>query len=525
MSRFALRSGWVIAVGVVACLLVCAGAAFVAVQYATAASVGETQPAQGSLLRTSDVVVSATLPGLDPESATVELTVDGRSIPADELEVVSGAVRATVSLPDGPHWAKVTVLTDNMFARRMVSNWSFSIDTVTPVVIVTNPASILAFNTDPVVLRLAFREPVDVVLTVDGEEVALESPTAADGTQDPTDPYVVEASAELSLAPGAHRLSVTATDRAGNVGTKGWSAWVDFKTPEVELLGWPGESWKNYAALLPLEVADDQPEGVRAVVRLDGATVEVPSTPSPDNPDDVRFVIDTGELFEGRHTLEYRVIDRGGNSVEGSYRFLVDTSRSLGERPLGPGAEGNDVKALQRALRSRGLTEQEVTGVYDEDTAQAVTAFKASRGLSEGPVLDMEALVGLLGSIIIDRSERKLYLYDGDTLVKTYRVAVGQPQYPTPTGSYRIINKTRNPTWTPPPSPWADGLEPVPPGPDNPLGTRWMGLSAPHVGIHGTYASSSIGTAASHGCIRMHVRDAEDLFDRVYVGTPVKIVP
>jgi lipoprotein-anchoring transpeptidase ErfK/SrfK len=67
-------------------------------------------------------------------------------------------------------------------------------------------------------------------------------------------------------------------------------------------------------------------------------------------------------------------------------------------------------------------------------------------------------------------------------------------------------------------------MEPMGPGEGNPIGTRWMGLDSPGIGIHGTYESASIGTATSHGCIRMYLKEAEDLFERVYVGTPVEIV-
>ena len=80
-----------------------------------------------------------------------------------------------------------------------------------------------------------------------------------------------------------------------------------------------------------------------------------------------------------------------------------------------------------------------------------------------------------------------------------------------------------NPWWLPPDSPWAAGKKPIPPGPGNPLGTRWMGLSAPGVGIHGTPDDASIGYSASHGCIRMHIPDAEWLFHHVKLGTPVVI--
>src|ERR671934_21713 len=87
-----------------------------------------------------------------------------------------------------------------------------------------------------------------------------------------------------------------------------------------------------------------------------------------------------------------------------------------------------------------------------------------------------------------------------------------------------VIVKWRNPWWYPPNSPWARGLKPIPPGPGNPLGTRWMGLSAPGVGIHGTPDDASIGYSLSHGCIRMHIPDAEWLFEHVNIGTTVFIV-
>ena len=89
---------------------------------------------------------------------------------------------------------------------------------------------------------------------------------------------------------------------------------------------------------------------------------------------------------------------------------------------------------------------------------------------------------------------------------------------------FRIVDKQENPWWTPPTSSWAQGLKPVPPGPGNPLGTRWMGLAAPGVGIHGTPDDASIGYSGSHGCIRMHIPDAEWLFEHVGVGTPVVIL-
>jgi hypothetical protein len=127
-------------------------------------------------------------------------------------------------------------------------------------------------------------------------------------------------------------------------------------------------------------------------------------------------------------------------------------------------------------------------------------------------------------TIVIRRESRRLYLYRNTSLVRVFRIAVGTAQYPTPLGRYSVISKERNPTWDPPSSPWAAGLGPVPPGPSNPLGTRWIGTSAPAIGIHGTPQPWTVGTQASHGCIRMYMREVEWLFERVRVGTPVFMV-
>jgi L,D-transpeptidase catalytic domain len=126
--------------------------------------------------------------------------------------------------------------------------------------------------------------------------------------------------------------------------------------------------------------------------------------------------------------------------------------------------------------------------------------------------------------VVIARESKKLTLYDAQRVVRTFPIATGQASYPTPLGSFGIATKQRNPWWYPPPdSDWAAGKEPIPPGPGNPLGTRWMGLTAPLVGIHGTPDAASIGYSASHGCIRMLIPDADWLFDRVELGTPVVI--
>jgi lipoprotein-anchoring transpeptidase ErfK/SrfK len=139
-------------------------------------------------------------------------------------------------------------------------------------------------------------------------------------------------------------------------------------------------------------------------------------------------------------------------------------------------------------------------------------------------VLEPARTVANFGAVIvIRRGVNQLRYYRGAQLMRKFGVATGQSVYPTPTGMFSIVDKQLNPWWLPPDSDWARGKDPIPPGPGNPLGTRWMGLSAPGVGIHGTPDDASIGYSASHGCIRMHISDAEWVFHHVELGTPVVI--
>jgi lipoprotein-anchoring transpeptidase ErfK/SrfK len=127
--------------------------------------------------------------------------------------------------------------------------------------------------------------------------------------------------------------------------------------------------------------------------------------------------------------------------------------------------------------------------------------------------------------LLISTSANRLVFYRDGKVAKTYGVATGTGGYPTPHGQWRITAKRMNPTWYNPNSEWSQGMPAfIPPGPRNPLGTRALNLSASGIRIHGTPDSWSIGTNASHGCIRMHMRDVEELFEQVEVGTPVLIV-
>jgi lipoprotein-anchoring transpeptidase ErfK/SrfK len=127
--------------------------------------------------------------------------------------------------------------------------------------------------------------------------------------------------------------------------------------------------------------------------------------------------------------------------------------------------------------------------------------------------------------ILINRGGFELRYYHRLKLQKTYPIAVGQQGLETPAGLYDIQDKQVNPSWHVPNSPWAGALagQVIPPGPQDPIKARWMGIDG-GAGIHGTEEVGSLGSAASHGCIRMAIPDVIALYDKVNVGTPVYII-
>jgi lipoprotein-anchoring transpeptidase ErfK/SrfK len=175
-----------------------------------------------------------------------------------------------------------------------------------------------------------------------------------------------------------------------------------------------------------------------------------------------------------------------------------------------------------REVRDKPLAAQLVTALTDPRSAREI---RAKRSVVRAKVRSKD-LARRYGTVItISKSSFRLRLFKRLKLSKSYGVAVGQPAYPTPSGLFSIANKAVNPAWTAPDSPWAGAYrnETVPGGSaENPLKARWMGIVS-GVGIHGTGIPGSIGTMASHGCIRMTVPDVIDLYPRVPVGTPVLI--
>ena len=119
--------------------------------------------------------------------------------------------------------------------------------------------------------------------------------------------------------------------------------------------------------------------------------------------------------------------------------------------------------------------------------------------------------------IVVSLEDRKLALVEDGQVKKVYTVAVGKASTPSPVGTFTIERRVKNPVYH------HEGKT-VEPGPMNPVGSRWMGLSIKGYGIHGTNMPKSIGKAASHGCIRMGKADIEDLFEQVKVGDTVELI-
>jgi lipoprotein-anchoring transpeptidase ErfK/SrfK len=174
-----------------------------------------------------------------------------------------------------------------------------------------------------------------------------------------------------------------------------------------------------------------------------------------------------------------------------------------------------------RELRAARLTGELEHAVLDAAASRTVPASVRSTQ----PQVTTQALAAEYPSYLtLDRGTFTLRLWEGLKLARTYTVAVGQEGLETPEGLYEIQEKEENPAWHVPESAWAGDLAgaTIPPGPEDPIKARWMGIFE-GAGIHGTEELESLGSAASHGCVRMSIPDVEELYDLVEVGTPIYI--
>ncbi|MBE9140931.1 L,D-transpeptidase [Nodosilinea sp. LEGE 07088] len=141
----------------------------------------------------------------------------------------------------------------------------------------------------------------------------------------------------------------------------------------------------------------------------------------------------------------------------------------------------------------------------------------------DNPALLLPVPSRRVSRLVLHLSERRLYAYQGDRQVASYPVAVGRDSWETPTGEFTVFQRQQHPAWE---HPLTGAI--VPPGPDNPLGARWLGFwtdGTNAIGFHGTPDEHLIGEAVSHGCVRMRNTDVIELYDRVELGTSVIVLP
>jgi lipoprotein-anchoring transpeptidase ErfK/SrfK len=210
-----------------------------------------------------------------------------------------------------------------------------------------------------------------------------------------------------------------------------------------------------------------------------------------------------------------RLVKRVGEKVD---EPAVDASVDLENGDITPQASEDGRRLLAKRLKRD--VRRTLLDVGDDKTVQARAEVVKPKVTTEELAEKYPAIV------VVNRSAFQLTLYRDLKLVKTYGIAVGQVGLETPAGLYHIQNKAVNPAWTMPNSSWVapgDRGKVIPGGiPENPLKARWLGIFD-GAGIHGTDATGSIGTAASHGCIRMLIPDVIELYDEVPVGAPIYI--
>jgi lipoprotein-anchoring transpeptidase ErfK/SrfK len=274
-------------------------------------------------------------------------------------------------------------------------------------------------------------------------------------------------------------------------------------------VGFDGETWELSGKQLKIradldsaveEAVEDSQEGGlpgRLVRYVSGGEVEESITP------EVEYSVPAVNRFV-RHVAEKINQEPKNADVEPSGASLEVVAGEPG-RKLRDNLLEQDLKAAVLNANAPHTIKAKVHSVAPEVTKQEVAAEYPSY-------------------LTLDRSSFTLRLWKHLKLAKTYTVAVGMEGLETPEGLYEIQEKEENPVWHVPLSDWAGSLagQTIPPGPSNPIKARWMAIYE-GAGIHGTEETYSLGSAASHGCVRMAIPDVEELYDQVEVGTPIFI--
>jgi lipoprotein-anchoring transpeptidase ErfK/SrfK len=482
---------------VVAALLlsgVLAGA-WLAFAYAQTARIGAASPGDNSWTNKGEPRIVIKVDNASNLSS-YQVTIDGRTVTGNARLEGNQLVVQGVRLPDGGHVVALHATASGIFGGSMERSWTIRVDTTPPPLRMKGAPATGWLRKDTLDLR-GITEP-EATLEVKAGTSAANATAGADGRFD----------VHLGVSDGTLPLTVTVRDRAGNIAAKASTLRVDATPPAIQLNARPvaSRSRPNLSGTIT-----DSGTIAYQKVTLDGAPYVLGSHLAK-------------PLAQGVHWLVAVARDEAGNEATKKARILVDSTEKFGTASMLRGARGADVRALALRLKEQGYFKGPLPTVYGTKLAAAVRQFQSAHFMPADGIAGQDTIGALSTRIVIDESAHSLTLYRMGKPTMTFGVAVGQSAYPTPTGNFSVISKVVDPTWVPPPdAPWAKGALPIPPGPDNPLGTRWIGISSPGVGIHGTNDPASIGYSVSHGCIRMQIPDVEVLFELVYPGTPVSI--
>ena len=482
---------------------VCVFAAVVGWQLYGVPRVSAVTPGPDAYVKTPSPTVVLDIRGL-ADLKDVAVTLDGEDVTAqsrrdgDTLTITAG------DLADGEHAVAFRASSSNLFRRDVRKDWRFTVDTSIPKLELEDALTEGRINTDPATFS-GITEPYATVTIADGD-------VKASAQADAAGRYAVSADLPDGDSRGRHHHRRPRRQHAGEAaervrrraaaGTQDDAAWTrrsaksrfTVRIKATDQLGVPAVE-----ARARRRRARARRPRLQGQVRRQG--------PRP------------GQAHHRRHG---RGQGRQRGHPQGDLRRRQYRALRLRHPVAGRARQGRQ-GSCSPSSSDADVYSGKKTGYYDDATEKAVRKLQAKYGLEVDGIVGGNVLNALSGQIVVDLGDLKLYLYRDGKLVKSYSVATGQSAFPTPTGSYVVTSKVMNPTWYPPNSDWAKDAKPIPPGIENPLGTRWIGTSAPGVGIHGTPDDSSIGTYASHGCIRMHIWDVEDLFERVVIGLPVII--
>lgn len=471
--------------------------------------VGHGTPAAHAWLATNRLTATVPYTGW---ARDIEGRLDGRSVP---VHVDAAAHTATIEashLAEGPHDFKIVfhqafVLRDQAWAERIF------VASRPPSVHLESPAE--GSLTRAGTVEVAGRTEPETRMQVDDQAPFDTGPTG-------------QFSIQVPIKEGDNTLAIRGINRAGVERRLERHVLCDLSPPAiVSMLPADRGKVKDDKPVIKAEATDSGSGLMRVTMQVDERPpVEVWVAPEGEPVPRASVRYKCPELAEGTRSVKVVVEDRAGWKTENRYQFLVDSTETFGDKSMTEGAVGADVAALQKHLVHQGyMDKDQVTSRFDKTTLAAVKTFQEEHHIKADGVVGPSSIDLLSPHIVVNLSRFQLVLVEGDDVIKRYTIACGMPDHPTPTGEFRVAEMIANPPWIPPKgSLWARELKTIPPGPGNPLGTRWIGLNSDVVGIHGTNADWTIGSAASHGCMRMHIPDVEDLFRRVNVGTHVTIL-